>query len=110
MKATTYDRAIAEARTRTARLNAEIEADPNYARYAAEIDAEVAVATEMERVRKAAKLTQAEVAKRMGISQATISNALKGRVTVTTLRRFFDACGFDFSIKAVPRRKTVRQA
>ncbi|MEG2414695.1 MAG: helix-turn-helix transcriptional regulator [Kiritimatiellia bacterium] len=99
----TYEEIVTEARTRTMRLNAVIEGHPDYAKNAAEVREGYAIACEMERVRKAAKLTQKEVASRMGVSQANVSRLSSGCVTLRTLRRYFDACGFELVVKAEPQ-------
>ncbi len=132
---TKYEQRVAEARERTARLNAAIEALPGYAEVAAEMEAawaadelapdfaerdakaraemEEAVAAAqakraaskaMEEAQTLAKLTQMEIAKRMGVSQPVVSNAKRGAVSVATLWRFFDACGRELVITSIPKR------
>ena len=131
----TYEELVAEGLARATQFNAKVEAYPDYPRIAAEVRAEyaeackdkaaVAKATremykavqeaeelatkrEMERVRKNAHLTQKEIAKRMGVSQPTVAQALTGRVTVATLRRFFNACGQELVISSRPLEKPER--
>ncbi len=98
----TYNEILEEARVRTKKLNAEIESHPNYVQNAEEWDAEYAVVCAMNEARKQANLTQAELAKKMGISQPTISNMLRGHVTINTLIRFFAACDRRLVIQSVP--------
>ena len=57
--------------------------------------------------REAAGLTQAEVAKRLGVSQAQVDRIEKrgyDACTLNTLRRYVRALGDDFSLQVVVRR------
>ncbi len=93
---------LEEARARTRKLNAKIEAHADYAQHAAEWDAEYAVARAMHEAREQSRLTQREIAERMGVSQPTVSNALRGHVTISTLVRFFAACDRKLVIQSIP--------
>ncbi len=53
----------------------------------------------MRTAQKTAKITQAELAKRLGISQSNISQAMRGNVTSTTLARILAACGCELEVK-----------
>lgn len=57
--------------------------------------------------RQAAGLTQAEVAKRLGVSQAQVARIEKrgyDAYTLTTLRRYVQALGDDFTLQVAVRR------
>jgi transcriptional regulator with XRE-family HTH domain len=59
--------------------------------------------------RQTAGLTQAEVAKRLGISQAQVARMEKDgydRYSLTTLRRYVQALGGDFTLEVAIRQRT----
>ncbi len=64
-------------------------------------------ASQVRAMRKAANLSQAELAERAGMSQPDISRIERGLGTegpsVKTLRRLASACGFDFEIQYIPK-------
>jgi len=106
MKTMTADeRAALKARllARTQKRMAEAEARPGFAEeYAAwkrEYDATVA----MYKARQKAKLTQAELARRMRTPRAQVSRIENGQnVTFATFARYLRGCGFDFSLRIFP--------
>ena len=60
---------------------------------------------------KADALTQADAAKRMGISQPDVSKMLKGQFrpfSVERLMRFLNALGQDVEISVAPARRRLR--
>ena len=78
-------------------------ADPRfreeYAAWKREYDATVA----MYKARQKAKLTQAQLAKRMKIPRANVSRIENGQnVTFATFARYLRGCGFDFSLRIFP--------
>ncbi len=102
-----------------AEMEAEWEADklsPDYAEREAKArrDMEEAVAAAkakraaanaMQEAQALANLTQAEIARRMGVSQPLVSTARQGAVSVATLWRFFDACDRELVITSIPKRQ-----
>ncbi len=74
---------------------------------------EFATLTELVNARQKAKLTQAEVAKRMGITQASVGRLessagnRKHAPSVATLRRYADAVGCELHITLSPVAKRV---
>jgi len=102
---TADERAALKARllARTQKRMAEAEARPGFAEeYAAwkrEYDATVA----MYKARQKAKLTQAELARRMRTPRAQVSRIENGQnVTFATFARYLRGCGFDFSLRIFP--------
>ena len=76
-------------------------ADPEYRAARAEISPELELAFAMAEARHRARLSQAEVARRIGTSQAMIARWEKGRSapTTTSLRRFAQATGTALQIR-----------
>ncbi|MCY3874493.1 MAG: helix-turn-helix transcriptional regulator [Rhodobacteraceae bacterium] len=74
--------------------------DPKYREEYAQVDEEYALDEELVRARTAAKLTQAEVARRLGTTQSAIARLEGGRVSssFTTLRRFARATGMRLKV------------
>jgi len=108
---TADERAALKARllARTQKRMAEAEARPGFAEeYAAwkrEYDATVA----MYKARQKAKLTQAELARRMRTPRAQVSRIENGQnVTFATFARYLRGCGFDFSLRIFPIGKGKR--
>lgn len=94
----------AEGRANAKALMEAFEASPLHDWAVSEVTAEQAAAAAMARARERAKLTQAQVAERMGSTQGNVSRALRGRVTVETLARYLAACGFAMDIRLRPLR------
>ena len=90
--------------------------------YAAAYDAladEFAALAELLRARQNAGMTQADVAKHMGIAQASVvrlessAGSRKHAPSIATLRRYADAVGCDLRISLAPKaakRKSARAA
>ena len=71
----------------------------NYAAWEREYNATVA----MYKARQEAKLTQAEVARRMNVPRASVYRIEHGQnVTIATLTKYLRACGFDFRFSIFP--------
>ena len=62
--------------------------------------------------RNRAKMTQSEVAKKMGTTQSAIARIESGRAspTMETVRRYFWATGCEFKIQLLPVLKSKRKA
>ncbi len=66
---------------------------PDYSKVAAEVDAEYDFVRTMAKAKKEARLTQTELAKRLGVSQPTISEALRNpNITIATFVSILAAC------------------
>ena len=91
---------LAEALARTAAFDARVEAMPGYAEYAEEFDGEYEVAKLMESAREHAKLTQAQVAERMGTTQSSVARMAKTNLTLATLARYLKACNARLKVAA----------
>lgn len=73
---------------------------PVYDRVSEEMDVEYRVARDLQAVRKLKKLTQAELAERMGTTQSVVSRVEKGsNVSIETLARYAAACGARLNIQ-----------
>ncbi|HET8553312.1 MAG TPA: helix-turn-helix transcriptional regulator [Rhodanobacteraceae bacterium] len=76
---------------------------------------EFAALGELLRARTAAGLTQADVAERMGIAQASVARleasagSRKHAPSVATLRRYADAVGCELHLSLTPKRKQSRK-
>ena len=68
---------------------------PEFREGYAQADQEYALVAQLIRARMAAKLTQAEVAKRLGTTQSAIARLEGGRVSpsIATLQRYAEATG-----------------
>lgn len=83
-------------------------ADPKYTAIYQEEAAKKELWLQLARARQAAKLTQAEIARRLGVSQAQIARIEKrgyDAYTLTTLRRYVQALGNEYSLEV-----TIRQS
>lgn len=67
----------------------------------AKFDREAEAIRVMNKARNRAKLTQAEIAAKMGTTQSAVSRMEKGRVTYTTLCKYVEACGGKLKIKVI---------
>jgi len=74
---------------------------PDYPAVAAEVDREYEAARTMHKARKRSKLTQAEIAAKMGTTQSAVSRMENGRVTYITLCKYIEACGGKLKLTAV---------
>lgn len=81
--------------TKLADLKKRLMEDPEVREEYAKADAEYSVIEAMIRARTDAKLSQAEIAHRIGTTQSAIARLEGGRVSpsVTTLRRYAEATG-----------------
>lgn len=81
--------------TKLADLKKRLMEDPEVREEYAKADAEYSVIEAMIRARTDAKLTQAEIAHRIGTTQSAIARLEGGRVSpsVATLRRYAEATG-----------------
>ncbi|GJD77549.1 helix-turn-helix domain-containing protein [Methylobacterium gregans] len=81
-------------------VRARWQADPAYRAAHAEVSPEMELAFAMAEARQRAHLSQAEVAERIGTSQAMVARWETGRSapTTTSLRRFAEATGARLSI------------
>lgn len=81
--------------------------DPEFREEYAEADQEYALVAQLVRARAEAKLTQAEVARRLGTTQSAIARLEGGRVSpsIATLRRFAEATGTKLTVGLHPVRR-----
>jgi HTH-type transcriptional regulator/antitoxin HipB len=82
-------------------------ADPEFRAVYEEEAAKKELWLQLVEARQAAGLTQAEVAKRLGVSQAQVARIEKrgyDAYTLNTLRRYVQALGHDFTLQAAVRR------
>ena len=79
-------------------------ADPDFRREDARTDAEHALTEALVRARTTAKLTQAEVARRLGTTQSAIARLEGGQVSPSfaTLRRYAEATGARLTVGLEP--------
>ena len=89
-----------------ARSKARLEAlwsAPGFVERHAEWKREYDATTAMHRARQEAKLSQAEVARRMNVPRASVYRIEHGQnVTIATLTRYLRACGFGFTFTFFP--------
>ena len=98
-KAALKARLLAETRERMAKDESRPGFEESYDAWKREYDATVA----MYKARRKARLTQAELAKRMKIPRANVSRIENGQnVTFATFARYLRGCGFDFSLRIFP--------
>jgi DNA-binding XRE family transcriptional regulator len=87
---------------------------PGYAAAYAALEDEYVALGELLRARKAAGMTQADVAERMGVAQASVARleasagSRKHAPSIATLRKYADAvnCDLRITLTAKPSRKT----
>lgn len=86
--------------TRLRDLKKRLMEDPQFREEYAQADQEYALVAQLIRARMAAKLTQAEVAQRLGTTQSAIARLEGGRVSpsLATLRRYAEATGARLTI------------
>lgn len=83
---------------------------PGFAEAYAALADEFAALGELLRARKAAGMTQADVAERMGIAQASVARleasagSREHAPSIATLRRYADAVDCDLRLSLVPKR------
>ena len=78
--------------------------DPKFREEYARVDNEYALVEALVSARTAAKLTQAEVARRLGTTQSAVARLEGGRVSPSfaTLRRYADATGTRLTVGLLP--------
>ena len=95
----TKARLLAETKARHEKVQNQPGFWDQYAAWDREYNATVA----MHKARQEAKLTQAEVARRMHVPRASVHRIERGQnVTIATLTRYLRACGFDLMLSYVP--------
>ena len=77
-----------------------LEAHPDYPAVAAEFDREYEASRVMHKARTRARLTQGEIAAKMGTTQSAVSRMERGRVTYITLCKYIEACGAKLKLTA----------
>ena len=95
--------------TRLKDLQGRLMEDPEFREEYARADDEFALIEALVRARAAAKLTQAELARRLGTTQSAVARLEGGRVSpsLATLRRYAEATGTRLAValeRAVPGR------
>ena len=78
--------------------------DPEFREEYARADSEFTLVEALVRARTAAKLTQAELARRLGTTQSAIARLERGRVSPSfaTLRRYAEATGMRLTVGLEP--------
>ncbi|MBN9347734.1 MAG: helix-turn-helix domain-containing protein [Devosia sp.] len=91
--------------TKLAALKAKLLKNPEVRREYEAADAEYAIIEALIRARTSAKLSQSEVAKRLGTTQSAIARLEGGNVSpsLSTLRRYAEATGSRLQIDIVPQ-------
>lgn len=100
---------IAEGAASYSRWKDELKADPEYQRVYTEEAAKKELWLQMVEARTAAGLTQEQMAKKIGVSQAQVARIEKrgyDAYTLTTLRRYVQALGDEFSLEVKVRHIT----
>lgn len=92
--------------TKLATLKKRLMHDPGFKREYAKADADYAIVEALIRARTVAKLSQAQVAARIGTTQSAIARLEAGNVapTISTLRRYAEATGTKLKIGLVSAR------
>ena len=85
-------------------LKARLMEDPESREEYARVDEEYALIEVLVRARAAAKLTQAELARRLGTTQSAVARLEGGRVSpsLATLRHYAEATGTRLTVGLVP--------
>lgn len=95
-----------EARRRaTSRFTSDVRKLPEFSRAAEEMDEANMVANLMFEARQKAGLTQAEVAREMGIGQSAFSRMERGNATMKNFLKCLRICGY--TLKLVPDRSVA---
>ena len=78
--------------------------DPEFREEYARVDEEFALVEALVRARASAKLTQAELARRIGTTQSAVARLEGGRVSPSfaTLRRYAEATGTRLTVRLEP--------
>ena len=90
--------------TRLKDLKKRLMKDPEFRKEYARADEEFALIEALVRARTAAKLTQEELAHRLGTTQSAVARLEGGGVSpsITTLRRYAEATGTRLTVALVP--------
>jgi ribosome-binding protein aMBF1 (putative translation factor) len=93
--------------TKIATLKKRLMHDPRFKQEYAKADADYAIVEALIRARTVAKLSQAQVAARIGTTQSAIARLEAGNVapTISTLRRYAEATGTKLKIGLVAARE-----
>ena len=93
-----------DAMTRLDDLKSRLLEDPDFRREYARVDEEFALIEALIRARTTARLTQEELARRLGTTQSAIARLEGGRVSPSfaTLRRYAEATGTRLTVGLVP--------
>jgi predicted transcriptional regulator len=91
--------------TNIAELKRRLMKNPEFAAEYEKADAEFAIVEALVRARTKAKLTQAELAERLGTTQSAVARLEGGKVSpsIATLRRYAEATGARLQIDLVTR-------
>lgn len=86
-------------------LKTRLMASPKFASEYAEADAEYAVIEALVQARTDARLSQSELAERLGTTQSAVARLESGRISpsLSTLRRYADATGTLLKVSLVAR-------
>lgn len=85
---------------KTAAFHSKIEALPEYREVSEEFDREYEVAKVLDEARRRSRLTQAQIAERMGTTQSAVARMAKSNITLDALSRYLRACGATLKISA----------
>lgn len=103
---------VAEGTAAYKRWRDELAADPEYGAMYAEEAAKKELWLQLVEARHAAGLTQAQLAKRLGVSQAQVARVEKrgyDSLTLNSLRRYVAALGDGFSLQVTIQRAPAAQ-
>jgi predicted transcriptional regulator len=91
--------------TKIADIKRRLMKNPEFAAEYEKADAEFAIVEALVRARTKAKLTQAELAERLGTTQSAVARLEGGKVSpsIATLRRYAEATGARLQIDLVTR-------
>ena len=82
------------------RQSAMIRKKPCYNQVSEEFDIEYQIARDLQTVRKRKRLTQSQLAERMGTTQSVVSRVERGcNVSIETIARYATACGARLKVK-----------
>lgn len=89
--------------TKHAELKKRLLENPDFREEYAQVDAEFALIEAMIMARRDAKLTQAELAAKIGTTQSAIARLEAGQISpsITTLRRYAEATGHQLQVEFV---------
>lgn len=91
-----FERALTKSRA----FHRKVEALPDYQKETEEFDREYEVAKLLDEARRRSRLTQAQVAERMGTTQSAVARMARSNITLDALARYLKACGATLKISA----------